>query len=60
MSKEADTDSGLMVAEDEQMNVEKGELDNGSLENQTTVMMTGKEITEVMTPSKVKGEKNWV
>ena len=40
------------------MNEEKRESEKGSLlENQSTVMMTGKEITRVMTMSKEKGEK---
>ena len=58
MSEEADVDPGLMVAKDEQMNEQKRESEKGSLiENQTTVMMTGKDITGVMTLSKEKGEK---
>ena len=58
MSEEADADSVFMLAEDEQMNEEKGESEKGSLlENQTTVMMTGKEITGVITLSKEKGGK---
>ena len=47
-----------MVAKDEQMNEEKRESEKGNLlENQITVMMTGKEMTEVMTQNKEKGEK---
>ena len=58
MGEEAELNPGLMVAKDEQMNEEKRELEKGSLlENQITVMMTGKEITGVMTPSQEKGEK---
>ena len=58
MSEEAEVNPGLMVAKDEQMNEEKRESEKGSLlENQITVMLTAKEITGVMTPSKEKGEK---
>ena len=58
MSEEADVNPGLMVAKDEQMNGEKKESEKGSLlENQITVMMTGKEITGVMTPSQEKKGK---
>ena len=47
MSEEADVDSGLMVAEDEQMNEEKRELERGSfLESQATVMMTDDKVLE--------------
>ena len=58
MSEEADVNSGLMVAEDKQMNREKRKLEKGSfLESQMTVKMTGDKVSEVMTPSKEKGEK---
>ena len=58
MSEEADVNRGLMVAKDEQMNEEKRESEKHSLlENQISVMMTGKEITRVMTPSQEKGGK---
>ena len=41
------------------MNEEKRESEQGSLlENQITIMMTGKEITGVMTPSQEKGENS--
>ena len=58
MGEEADVDSGLMVAEDKQMNEENRESEMGSfLERQVTVMMTDDKITEVMTLSKEKGEE---
>ena len=58
MSGQAEVNPGMVVAKDEQMNEEKRESEKGSLlENQITVMMTGKEITGVMTPGKEKGEK---
>ena len=57
MSEKADVNPGLIIAKDEQMNKEKRESEKGSLlENQIAVMMTGKEITGVMTPSQEKGE----
>ena len=55
MSEEADVSSGLMVAEDEQMNREKREAEKGSfLESQTTVTMTDDKVYEVTTPSQEK------
>ena len=58
MIEEADVNPGLMVAKDEQMKGGKNESEKGSLlQNHITVMMTGKEITGVMTPSQEKGEK---
>ena len=58
MSEEADVNPGLMVPKDEQTYEEKREPEKGSLlENQITVMMTGEEITGVMTPCQEKGEK---
>ena len=58
MSEEADVNSGLMVAEDEQMNREERKLEKGSfLESHMTVMMTGDNVSEVTTPSKEEREK---
>ena len=58
MSEEADVNSGLMVAEDEQMNREMRKLKKGSFsESQRPVTMTGDKVSEVTTPSKEKREK---
>ena len=58
MSDEADVDSGLMVANNEQMNKEKRESERGSfLESQATVMMIDDKSTGVITPSKEKREE---
>ena len=58
MSEEADVNSGLMVAEDKQMNREKRKSEKGSfLESKMTVTMTGDKVSEVTSPSKEKREK---
>ena len=59
MSAGADVSSGLMVAEDEQMNGEKREVRKrvAFIESQMTVMITGDKVSGVMTLSKEKGEK---
>ena len=53
MCGEADVDTGLMIIEDEKMNEEKGEQEKGSLlEKQSTVIMTGEELTREPTPDR--------
>ena len=55
MSDEAKVDTGMVVAEDKQMDKKGGELgENGSLAGQMTVMMTDK-VPTLSTPC--KGEK---
>ena len=47
-----------MVAEDKQVNREKRKLEKGSfVESQMAVTVTGDKVSEVMTPSKEKREK---
>ena len=58
MSEEADVNAGFMVAEDELMNREKRKSEKGNfLESQMTVTMTGNKVSEVVTPSKEKEQK---
>ena len=58
MSEETEVNPGLKITENEMMDEEKGESEMGShLENPITVIMTEKETTKVMTPSKEEREK---